>query len=222
MRRVSRTCIQCGETFHASVSEVNRGNGKFCSKKCCGLFNVKEKVHKICAYCGSDFSIHGCYERRKGGGRFCSLKCYHDDQRKNNVIEYNGDIFYKTPHGYYRSALTGNVYHRKIWEDVYGAVPTGCHVHHKDENKENNSIDNLVMVTKSYHAKIHYNRLLLANRNRPVNLCTVEGCSGRVKAHGLCGKHSQRKSSLRSRGYSLEEATRVLADEILYKNRRRL
>ncbi len=34
-------------------------------------------------------------------------------------------------------------------------LPKGYEVHHKDGNKLNNSLDNLVVLTKSEHSRIH-------------------------------------------------------------------
>ena len=45
--------------------------------------------------------------------------------------------------------------HRKIWEDNYGPIPDGMHIHHIDKNKLNNDISNLQLVTPEEHAKIH-------------------------------------------------------------------
>ena len=46
--------------------------------------------------------------------------------------------------------------HRYIWEQLNGKIPDGYHIHHKDENKLNNSIDNLECISASEHAKLHH------------------------------------------------------------------
>jgi hypothetical protein len=45
--------------------------------------------------------------------------------------------------------------HRWVWITVNGNVPKTCHIHHKDENKSNNCIENLEIVTFAQHAKLH-------------------------------------------------------------------
>lgn len=37
--------------------------------------------------------------------------------------------------------------HRLIWEVVYGEIPNGLTINHNDENKDNNSISNLSLMT---------------------------------------------------------------------------
>jgi len=42
-----------------------------------------------------------------------------------------------------------------IWEKNYGKIPMGYIIHHKDLNPENNDINNLLMLTRSKHTKLH-------------------------------------------------------------------
>lgn len=49
--------------------------------------------------------------------------------------------------------------HVYVWEKANGPVPKGFHVHHKDENKSNNSLENLEILTESEHHKLHAKRL---------------------------------------------------------------
>lgn len=47
--------------------------------------------------------------------------------------------------------------HQRVWCQANGvtAVPVGHVIHHKDENKLNNSLDNLECLTRRKHAQIH-------------------------------------------------------------------
>lgn len=46
--------------------------------------------------------------------------------------------------------------YRKIFEDYHGIkIPKGYHIHHKDGDSNNNSIDNLEMLTPDEHARKH-------------------------------------------------------------------
>lgn len=63
-----------------------------------------------------------------------------------------------TKRGYYQAECTGNRMHqehRLVYESVFGSIPKGYHIHHKDENKLNNDPDNLECLTQAEHAKLH-------------------------------------------------------------------
>lgn len=65
-----------------------------------------------------------------------------------------------TKDGYYRitSGKEGNhseFLHRLIFEDFYGEIPKGCHIHHKNNNKVDNCFLNLEAVDGSKHLKNH-------------------------------------------------------------------
>jgi len=46
--------------------------------------------------------------------------------------------------------------HHYIWEQHNGPVPKGMCIHHIDQNKLNNKIENLRLMTISDHHKLHY------------------------------------------------------------------
>jgi hypothetical protein len=64
--------------------------------------------------------------------------------------------FYKDRRGYYYSPSNGYL-HRFLWEKFNNKkIPSGFHIHHVDGNKENNTIGNLVIVSKKKHLSQHY------------------------------------------------------------------
>lgn len=55
---------------------------------------------------------------------------------------------------------------RHVWEQHHGPIPKGMGIHHKDEDKLNDSIDNLELVSKARHLAIHmptYKAQVIAN-----------------------------------------------------------
>lgn len=57
--------------------------------------------------------------------------------------------------GYYLNAKTHKRLHVYVWEHYNGKVPKGCDIHHKDFNKDNNSIDNLALMDRGKHHSLH-------------------------------------------------------------------
>ena len=72
--------------------------------------------------------------------------------------------------GYYlKSTKPRKRLHIYVWEYYNGPVPKGCHIHHKDMNKYNNNISNLVCITRAEHNKIHSESLSDEERERRRN-----------------------------------------------------
>lgn len=76
---------------------------------------------------------------------------------------YFGKRFYKQKFGYWvlREWDKKNKFycvflaHRWVWENINGPIPKGMDIHHKDGNKDNNEVENLEMLSRSDHQKIH-------------------------------------------------------------------
>jgi len=71
-------------------------------------------------------------------------------------FEFAGRKYTMRANGYY-AATSGNrsYLHRDIWEAVYGPIPNGLEVHHKDEDKTHNVIENYELLTQSAHQFQH-------------------------------------------------------------------
>lgn len=70
----------------------------------------------------------------------------------STVQKFNGESFYLCGFYYQRK---GKRLHRTVWEYHNGAIPSGYHVHHADENRSNNQIDNLRLVKAEKHLSDH-------------------------------------------------------------------
>ena len=59
--------------------------------------------------------------------------------------------------GYRRISVNNKLVreHILVWRHHKGPIPAGMEIHHKDENKLNNSIDNLELISNLAHRHIH-------------------------------------------------------------------
>ncbi len=94
-----------------------------------------------------------------------------------DLAVYNGNKFRLDKHsGYYLSAKKlgdrRKRLHVYMWETENGAIPKGYSIHHVDEDKSNNSIDNLRLMTTRSHTKHH--ALEYARENRDSVLQNLE------------------------------------------------
>lgn len=74
-------------------------------------------------------------------------------------IMYNGYIYRWDGFYYRRGGTKGfnphSALHRAVWAFHKGEIPKNYHVHHKDHDPKNNSIDNLELHLASEHSKYH-------------------------------------------------------------------
>lgn len=79
-------------------------------------------------------------------------------------LEYGQSVMalnrYISNDGYTRVALTGQTKrtlseHRLVYQEVYGKIPRGYHIHHKDGRQWNQYPDNLIACSMEEHASIH-------------------------------------------------------------------
>jgi hypothetical protein len=61
------------------------------------------------------------------------------------VNPYNGYCYFST------ALNRKKLVHRVIWEKHYGKIQKGFHIHHKNENKQDNRIENLEMISNKLH-----------------------------------------------------------------------
>lgn len=71
-------------------------------------------------------------------------------------VEFNGRRYTMRTIGYY-GATTGarSFLHRDVWEHHHGLIPPGYDIHHRDGDKTNNALENLELLTKADHARLH-------------------------------------------------------------------
>lgn len=71
-------------------------------------------------------------------------------------VVWNGAKYSVRENGYLAKTIESRSYlHREIWEQHYGPIPLGYEVHHKDEDKRNNALNNLELLTEADHAAAH-------------------------------------------------------------------
>lgn len=57
--------------------------------------------------------------------------------------------------GYYLNSTIKKRMHRYVWEKCFGEIPDGFVVHYIDEDKSNNDINNLTLMSTEKHSKLH-------------------------------------------------------------------
>ena len=144
-------CVVCGKVFYKKISpcQIKRGRGKVCSTKCKSIWSSMQNKRgewRECKRCGKKFWSRPSEDRR-GVKMYCSWKCYRPVERGKS-ISYDG---------YY--VLNGKKVHRIIMEEHIGRkLKTKEIVHHLNDDKLDNRIENLRIVSRKEHNKIHFTK----------------------------------------------------------------
>lgn len=164
MKTIKRTCQYCQFPFDARLSEVNRGNCHFCSRRCVSLYiksqrDTARSTNVTCAYCRKPFYKTLSKQQNSHSGLFFCCGLHKDEaQRIGGIKEI------QPPH-----YGTGN------WSRTYRSIafrhqPPRCkycgyskyqgvlEVHHIDENRDNNDPSNLEIVCPTCHVEQHFLR----------------------------------------------------------------
>lgn len=156
--KINKNCIVCSNEFSVAKSEVNRGNGKFCSLKCSGINRTNQSIlshtpNHSCAWCGLKFYRRKSRKFNRSGLNFCS------NDHKNQASKLEGGIREVFP-----SHFGTAVKYRKI---AFAQYPSKCNrcgynkhkpvlqVHHKDGNNKHNDSSNLEILCANCHMEHH-------------------------------------------------------------------
>ena len=79
--------------------------------------------------------------------------------RPRGYVDEEGYVMIKIPGGWPSQRVNGYVLeHRYVMEKFLGrSLGSDEHVHHKDQNKWNNALENLLVVTNAQHTELHKN-----------------------------------------------------------------
>ncbi len=152
------SCPICSKDFEVSKRYYNnsiKGGWKiYCSKECMILSKTKV-VHCKCSNCNKDIIKRPSQIlKSKTGNIYCSKSC---SNSKNNTIFKSGENHpnYTTGYGSYRNRKL------KISEEKCEICGINdkrvLEVHHIDNNRKNNNLNNLKLLCANCHKIEHYN-----------------------------------------------------------------
>lgn len=146
------TCQTCSSKFDIKPSRLKTG-GKYCSRKCWHKANRPGKT-VACSTCGKEtYKQRKALRASKSGKFFCGRSC----QTKWRNVEFSED-----KHANWKGGT--HAYRRKMLQSNKRQECGLCRiqdirilaVHHLDENRKNNHIDNLVWLCHNCHHLIHH------------------------------------------------------------------
>ncbi len=152
--RRDRNCLVCGASFRPRAAQLRNGGGKFCSHKCNGV-----------AFTGSGNPFFGKQMDDAAKARWRATRDKNESWfvgEKN--VRWKGGRFVGSQG--YVLVKAGDEYvleHRFVMEQHIGRPLLDTEiVHHINENKQDNRIENLQIMSRAEHNRIH--RLLEKQR----------------------------------------------------------
>jgi hypothetical protein len=133
---ITKSCKYCGKEFR--VRNYRKDTAKFCSYECTGKYRYEnnKKLRKAFTYDKS-----GPKHPMWNGGRNINTQGY--------VLIYSPDHPYKDKRSCVRE-------HRLVMEKHLGRyLKPDENVHHKNGDKQDNRLENLELLTKNEHDKLH-------------------------------------------------------------------
>jgi len=144
--RLKLNCLECDKPHYKLECQLKKGRGKFCSKECANKSRQHGETIK-CSFCSSEF-YRRFGEQKNSINQFCSKECYSNDR----ILKAKKTTYLKF----------GSV-HRHIFiaEKALGRkLLKGEIVHHIDEDKQNNLIENLaILPSQKFHAEVHFGKI---------------------------------------------------------------
>jgi hypothetical protein len=188
-------CAQCGGTFLAKPSKLAEGRGRFCGRRCYELSKRRSET-RPCAVCNR--SVSRLPSRFAYAAAVCSSSCRDELQRRSRQgpdnprwrggrsVE-NGYVQLWVGKDHPMSDAQGYVLeHRLVVSDHIGRPLTADeHVHHVNEQRDDNRVENLQLLTAAEHAQHHKGK---AGRwARDHDACSsCQTTERRHRGHGLC------------------------------------
>lgn len=155
-RYIVKQCEECHHNHSVEQKEINRGFGKFCSRRCSALNRVKNLIppepNVKCARCGINFYLSLSKQKSKSGLYFCCRE-HKDEAQKVGGIQAIQPPHYGTSETNYRRIAFASK--EKICERCGFSNEAAIIVHHKDRNRDNNTLSNLEVLCANCHAIEH-------------------------------------------------------------------
>lgn|SRR3989344_1495623 len=147
-------CKRCRKEMYAKPRHLKIGWGKFCSQKC--QFESQRTGTKIpCSACQKSlYRTPSDFDHSKSKHFFCNKSCLAIWKNKN-IIVGERHSHWKNGEGSYRKIML-RTKTKPVCGDCKIKDLKVLLVHHRDRNRKNNKLDNLVWLCHNCHFLEHY------------------------------------------------------------------
>jgi hypothetical protein len=146
-------CLICGDNFYGKPSHIAKGWAKVCSRDCLYILQKTGKV-VACDQCGKDTYKDKATLRRSDSNKFfCNKSCQ---------TIWRNKLYTKEKHANWTTGISS--YRRILLREGRPLICIKCNnndsrilaVHHRDKNRNNNDVNNLVWLCHNCHYLVHH------------------------------------------------------------------
>jgi hypothetical protein len=210
--KIQVSCEVCGTKFKVDPYIIGRGWGRFCSKKCCGVWQSKNlsganshnwqggKIQVICKMCKKKFEVDPNIVK-KGSGKFCSYECHGRWISKNligvNSLGWHGGKSFEPYPPAFNEQFKQAIRERDNHTCAICRL-AGRDIHHINYVKDDTVPENCITLCKSCHGATGGNReywqatlsdLMLARNRHGVIVCIQATLEKEYKHAPLAWNH---------------------------------
>lgn len=134
VKRITKICRNCNQSFDADRKEHSRGNAHYCSLSCVAKYPKEHKHNKICKQCARDFTSVS------NNASFCSNICKQRNYRQRSKHDsFSIKTLYKL--------LDNSACQICSWNE------TTCDIHHilPVSKGGKNVVENLIVLCPNHH-----------------------------------------------------------------------
>ena len=148
------TCECCSSSFYAKPNRLMKGWAKYCSNSC-KYSALKKGSHVACTTCGKEvYKSKRDLSRSQSGKFFCTKSC--------QTIWRNSTLYSGERHANWKGGESAyrDIMRRAGTNMICGKCQTKdtrvLAVHHKDRNRRNNDVSNLMWLCHNCHYLVHH------------------------------------------------------------------
>ena len=141
------TCTECGTGFPSRRDQ----HRKYCSRPCVSAAKRRTRVTVLCDWCGEEIERTPS-KAAVSAFNFCDRRC--KELAQSNGVIVGNRVVGKDRVDYRKTARAA--YPLLCADCGWDAVPGVLVVHHIDRDRENNTLENLVILCPTCHNVRHY------------------------------------------------------------------
>lgn len=147
MIEIIKRCKFCGDEFSAKWYAQKKKYLDFCSRSCIDNWQRRNQLDYKCTFCGKKF------KHRRKGRKFCTEDCYFRFKQRPPVQKMAEGFEYKV-----HNNITKYQGKKCCSLCGYNKYPGVLEIHHINENRGHNTLENLLCVCPNCHSEIHYKK----------------------------------------------------------------